>query len=75
MLSEQEKLLLTCRTGQISDLPRYMTMKARPPDSYVCDMVIDREKISIIDGTHYRIRVDGVWLALYNPKTKTFAGR
>ncbi len=72
---DNSQLILSTNSKDFYTLPRYMQIKCRPPDCYVIDMIIDREKISIIDLEHCRIRVDGVWLALYNPQTKMWSGR
>jgi hypothetical protein len=51
-------------------LPRYVEIIGMLPDSYCSKLVIDRQRISVMDPEKYRIRVDGVWIMLWNEQTK-----
>ena len=63
-MTNSELLLTTLPSNK--DLPRYIKVVGMTPDSYCTTLIIDRQRISIVDPEKYRIRVDGVWVLLWN---------
>ena len=62
--------LLLSKSPLDESLPRYVTVKGMLPDSFCTDIIIDRHRISIMEAVKYRIRVDGVWIRLWNEKER-----
>lgn len=66
---DASELLLTTTPLDVEH-PRYVKVVGMLPDSFATELLIDRQRISIVEPIKYRIRVDGVWIRLWNEKEK-----